>query len=67
MDLTNSVKCVTCKVIMHETIYADIPTRRLSHYYCEVCGKAVYLTTNAPPDKSTWEIMSQEIHPLEDK
>jgi len=79
MDVTNSVKCTTCKVDMRETIWSDIPTCRLSHHYCEVCGNmvSIYSITESREARTLENKMQnifghkesdmQEIHPMEEK
>jgi len=63
MDLTNSVRCSRCSMEMRETIMQDIPTCRVSNYYCEKCSIMVSIYSIA---ESRLEQL-QEVHPMEDK
>jgi len=63
MDLTNSVRCSNCSMEMRETILQDLPTCRVSNYYCEHC--AIMVSVYSIRESRLEEI--QEIHPMEDK
>ena len=63
MDLKNSVTCQRCMMEMRETILQDIPTCRVSSYYCEKCAIMFNMYSI---QESVLEEMA-EIHPMEDK
>jgi len=69
MDLTNSVRCSRCSMEMRETVLQDIPTCRVSNYYCEKCAimVSVFSVLESRVEEFPEEIRTAEIHPLEDK
>ena len=81
MDLKNCVTCQRCMMEMRETILQDIPTCRVSNYYCEKCAimVSIYSITESRLEEinndnnvsvsqlAEFSSQLQEVHPMEDK